>query len=319
MKTPSYKGPIDDLSTEQKELSIRLRQHVLKLAGDIGVRSLTKSPGGLERAALYIEEVFAGAGFKPERQTFSVSGYFSDGLFGATHATQSTANIIAEIPGSSKASEIVVVGAHYDGVEDCPAANDNGSGVAALMEISNALAKEKFPRTIRFVAFTNEEPPFFRSDDMGSYRYAKACKDRHDNIVAMFSLETIGFYSEKPGSQQYPVAPLAMLYPTTGNFVTFVGNIASRDMLTHCFNSFVSAVKFPVEVIAAPPDLEGIDFSDQLSFWRLGYPGIMVTDTAPFRYPHYHTKEDTPDKLNYDHLARVTTGMIQVIRDLAGK
>ncbi|MBP9811552.1 M20/M25/M40 family metallo-hydrolase, partial [bacterium] len=186
---PSYGGIIEPLTSEQKQLERQLRAHIKMLSSDIGARSLTKNPGGLERAANYIEDIFSAAGFKPSRQTFSVSGYFNDGLWGATHATQSTANIIVELPGTTKASEIIVIGAHYDAVQDCPGANDNGSGIAAMLEIAKTLAndqgKNKLPRTIRFVAFTNEEPPFFRSDDMGSYRYAKACKERGDNIVAM--------------------------------------------------------------------------------------------------------------------------------------
>lgn len=324
-KLPAYSGTVEPLTKAQQQLASSIRGHVKKLSSDIGARSLTKNPGGLERAAVYIEENFSAAGFKPSRQTYSVSGYFNDGLFGATHATQSTANIIVEIPGtgaelskgSGKASEIIVIGAHYDAVQDCPGANDNGSGVAAMLEIAKALAKEKFPRTIRFVAFTNEEPPFFRSDDMGSYRYAKACKERGDNIVAMLSLETIGYFSDKPDSQRFPVAALAMLYPKTGNFLTFIGNLDSRNLLTKCADSFIAAAKFPTQTLAAPPELSGVDFSDQLSFWRMGYPGIMVTDTAPYRYPHYHTNKDTADKINYDCLARVTDGLKKMVRDLA--
>jgi hypothetical protein len=152
---------------------------------------------------------------------------------------------------------------------------------------------------------------------MGSYRYAKACKERADNIVAMLSLETIGYYSEKPDSQRFPVEALAMLYPKTGNFLTFIGKLDSRTLLTKCAASFIAAAKFPTQTLAAPADLSGVDFSDQLSFWRLGYPGIMVTDTAPYRYPHYHTAEDTADKINYDCLARVTDGLKKVVRDLA--
>ncbi len=315
-RLPSYRGPVEPLTAEQQQLAARLREHVQKLAGDIGARSLPKSPGGLERAAAYIEEKFSEAGFKPERQTFSVAGYFNDGLFGATHATQSASNIIVEIKGGSKASEIVIIGAHYDGVGDCPAANDNASGVGALLEIASALAKDKPARTIRFVAFTNEEPPFFRSDDMGSYRYAKSCKERGDNIVAMLSLETIGYYSDRPDTQQFPLGALSMVYPKQGNFLAFVGNIEALGSLEKCLSSFTTAVRFPVEILAAPANLSGVDFSDQLSFWRVGYPGMMVTDTALYRYPHYHTNEDTPEKLNYDHFARVTTGLSKVVRDL---
>lgn len=316
---PAYSGAVEPLTSEQELLVGSLQEHVKVLSSDIGARSLTKKPDGLERAAIYIEENFSAAGFKPTRQTFGVSGYFNDGLWGSTHATQSTANIIAELPGSNKASEIVVIGAHYDSVQDCPGANDNGSGVAAMLEIAKALSKEKFGRTVRFVAFTNEEPPFFRSDDMGSYRYAQSCKERGDNIVSMMSIETIGYYSDKPGSQKLPVAALAALYPKTGNFLTFIGKLESRDLLTQCANSFIRAVKFPTQTLAAPADLTGVDFSDQLSFWRLGYPGIMVTDTAPYRYPHYHTKDDTADKINYDCLARVTDGLTKVVQDLASE
>ncbi len=316
---PAYSGAAAPLTPEQKLLADRLRGHIKVLSKDIGARSLTKCPGGLERAAVYIEECFSTGGYRPSRQTFSVSGYFNDGLWGSTHATQSTSNIIVECKGTSKASEIIVIGAHYDGESDCPAANDNGSGVAAMIEIAKALSKEKFARTVRFVAFTNEEPPFFRSNDMGSYVYAKECKDRGDNIVAMLSLETIGYYTDAPDSQKFPVAALAMLYPKTGNFLTFIGKMDSREMLTKCASSFIEASKFPTQTLAAPPDMTGVDFSDQLSFWRVGYPGIMVTDTALYRYPHYHTKDDTMDKVNYDCLARVTDGLSSVVRKLANE
>lgn len=315
-KVASYRGPVEKLSSDQQKLAKRLSAHVEKLAGDIGARSLTRNPEGLENAAAYIEETLKESGFDPARQTFSVSGYLSAGLPGATHATQSASNIIVEIPGTTKASEVVVIGAHYDSVGDCPGANDNGSGVAALLEIARALSSEKFARTVRLVAFTNEEPPFFRSNDMGSYRYAVSCKKHRDNIVAMLSLETIGYYTDKSGTQQFPVGALGMLYPRTGNFLAFVGNMDSRSLLAKCVTSFNSAVKFPVEMLAAPAGLAGIDFSDQLNFWRVGYPGIMVTDTALYRYPHYHTSQDTPDKVNYNDLARVTAGLIKVVKDL---
>jgi hypothetical protein len=141
-----------------------------------------------------------------------------------------TANIIAEIRGVSRPEEIVLVGAHYDSVFDCPAANDNGSGVAAILELTRMLAGLKLSRTVRFVAFTNEEPPFFRSEDMGSTRYARLCREQNQNIVAMLSLETIGCYTDAPGSQKYPW-PFNLLYPSRGNFVSFVGNSHSRALV----------------------------------------------------------------------------------------
>jgi len=295
-----------------------LRVHAWESFCVFGARSLTKSPGGLERAASYIEDKFSAAGLKPTRQSFAVSGYLNDGIFGASHATQSTANIVAEIAGANgKASEVVIVGAHYDAVQDCPGANDNGTGVAALIEMAKSLAHQKFARTVRFVAFTNEEPPFFRSDDMGSYRYAKSCKERGDKIVAMFSLETLGYYSDKPDSQKFPLPALAALYPKTGNFVSFVGNIESRDLISSCASRFIAQTKFPTQTLAAPKELTGVDFSDQLSFWRLGYPGVMVTDTAPYRYPFYHTSQDTVDKIDFDSLARVSDGLNAMVQELA--
>ena len=138
---PSYGGTIEPLTAAQKQLAKQLRGHIEKLSSKIGARSLTKSPGGLERAAMYIEENFSAAGLKPSRQTFSVSGYLNDGLWGATHATQSTANILAEIAGTSKASEIIIIGAHYDAVQDCPGANDNGSGCVALIRAAQHLGQ----------------------------------------------------------------------------------------------------------------------------------------------------------------------------------
>jgi Zn-dependent M28 family amino/carboxypeptidase len=240
-------------------------------------------------------------------------------MFGASHATQSTANIIAELPGSTKAAEIVVIGAHYDSAIGSPAANDNGSGVAALIEIARSLAKEKFARTVRFVAFTNEEMPFFRTDDMGSNRYAQHCRERDENVVSMVSVETIGYFTGKPDTQHFPVAALAVMYPTTGNFLAFVGNLESRSLLDRCAKAFNEKVKFPSEVLSAPAELAGVDFSDHMSFWRANYPAIMVTDTANYRYPHYHKKTDTPDKINYDNLARVTSGLEDMTRDLASR
>jgi hypothetical protein len=309
--TPSYRGEIGEMSVADKQMSIRLQRHVEKLAGEIGQRNLPNEPGALERAAMYIEAQLGEAGLKPERQTFSVSGYFNDGLWGSTHAVQGCANIIAEIPGTTRA------GAHYDSALHSPGANDNGSGVGAMLELARVAAKEKLPRTVRFVAFTNEEPPFFRSDDMGSARYAKECKERGDNIVAMISLETIGYYTNAPNTQRFPVIALAALYPTTGNFITFVGNVESRQLLDRCANAFNAGVKFPSEVFAGPSDMPGVDFSDHLNFWRYGYPAIMITDTANYRYPHYHLKTDVPDKVSYDHLARVTRGLQHVLRELA--
>jgi Zn-dependent M28 family amino/carboxypeptidase len=239
-------------------------------------------------------------------------------------------NLEVEIRGTTKPDEIVIIGAHYDNVDDCPAANDNGSGVAATLALARRFAPNlshpgETPgpplfvppaRTLRFVLFVNEEPPNFQTEDMGSLVYARACRERGDNIVAMLSLETIGCYSNEPGSQTYPIKPIGWLYPNTGNFIAFVGDYRSRRLVRQAIGTFRQSTQFPSEGAALPGWIAGVGWSDHWAFWQAGYPAVMVTDTAPFRYPHYHKTSDTPEKLDYQQMARVTKGIEAVMRDL---
>ena len=169
---------------------------------------------------------------------------------------------------------------------------------------------------MRFVLFVNEESPYFQTEAMGSLVYARECRQRGDNIVAMFSLETIGYYSDRPGSQQYPW-PLSAVYPSTGNFIAFVGNIASDHLVKQVVESFRRHAQFPSEGGALPGVIPGVGWSDHWSFWQAGYPALMVTDTAPFRYAHYHSAEDAPDKLDYESTARVVVGLDTVLDEMA--
>ena len=150
---------------------------------------------------------------------------------------------------------------------------------------------------------------------MGSRVYARRSHERGERIVAMLSLETIGYYSEAKGSQKYPF-PFGLLYPSRGNFIAFVGNTRSADLVRACIHRFRQEAQFPSEGAALPGAIEGVGWSDHWAFWQEDYPALMVTDTAPFRYPHYHSIEDTPDKLDYERLARVTEGLEKVIRSL---
>jgi Zn-dependent M28 family amino/carboxypeptidase len=225
-------------------------------------------------------------------------------------------NIEVEVQGSARASEIVIVGAHYDSVLGAPGANDNGSGVAAVIELARLFGGSSPSRSLRFVTFVNEEPPFSHSDAMGSRHYSRRARERGESIVAMFSLETIGYYSERPGSQHYPF-PLSFFYPSTGNFIAFVSNLSSRGLLHEAIAGFRRHAGFPSEGAAAPAFLPGVDWSDHWSFWKEGFPALMVTDTAPYRYPHYHTMQDTPDKVDYERLARVVTGLHGMLREFA--
>ncbi|MEY2498150.1 MAG: hypothetical protein QOD12_1706 [Verrucomicrobiota bacterium] len=288
------------LSAVEIALRAELVADVQKLAGEIGERNLQHYPQ-LSVAADFIEGSFSRAGLQPRRDTYELEGR-------ACH------NIEAEIRGARL--EIVVVGAHYDSVFGSPGANDNGSGVAALLALARRFAGKPAGLTLRFVAFVNEEPPYFQTEQMGSFVYARRCKDRGDQISAMLSLETIGYFSDAPHSQKYPPG-ISAFYPSTGNFIGFVGNVRSRALVRRTIGLFREQGKIPSEGAALPSFIPGVAWSDQWAFWQCGYPAIMITDTAPFRYPHYHQSTDTPDKLEYDRFALVVSGMEKVIAELA--
>jgi Zn-dependent M28 family amino/carboxypeptidase len=229
---------------------------------------------------------------------------------------KSVKNIEAEIRGTERPEENVIVNAHYDSVSGSPGANDNASGVAALLELARNFKDLGPKRTLRFVAFVNEEPPYFQTEEMGSRVYARRSRERGENLVAMISIETIGYYSVAENSQVYPF-PFSLFYPCTGNFIGFVGNTSSRTLVRRAIRVFREDTAFPSQGVAAPGWLTGIGWSDQWSFWKEAYPAIMITDTAIFRYPHYHKRSDTPDKIDFDRMTRVVSGISRVLLDLA--
>jgi hypothetical protein len=288
------------LSPEEIDLRAELKSDVQMLAGEIGERNMGHY-GQLNAAADFIEDSFSRAGLHPRRDSYEVRG-------------QTCHNIEAEIPGTRP--NVVLIGAHYDSVFGSPGANDNCSGVAALLALARRFAGKPAQQTLRFVAFVNEEPPYFLTEQMGSFVYAGRCKGRGDRISAMISLETIGYFSDAPHSQTYPAAGLGVFYPTVGNFIGFVSNVHSRALLRRSIALFRKHAKIPSEGAALPSFVPGVSWSDQWAFWQHGYPGIMITDTAPFRYPHYHSATDTPDKLDYDRFALVVSGMQKVIQEL---
>jgi hypothetical protein len=290
------------LSPEEMTLRAELVADVQKLAGDIGERNVAHY-AALTAAADFIEESFSRAGLSSRRDSYDVQ-------------SKPCHNIEVEIPGTS--AEIVLIGAHYDSVFGAPGANDNASGVAGVLALARRFAGQPTERTLRFVAFVNEEPPYFQTPQMGSLVYAQRCRARGDRISAMISLETIGYFSDAPRSQIYPVPGLRAFYPSTGNFIGFVGNVKSRALVRRVIQGFREAGKLPSEGAAMPALIPGVGWSDQWSFWQNGYPGVMVTDTAPFRYPHYHAASDTPDKLDDDRFALAVSGMQKVIAGLAG-
>jgi Zn-dependent M28 family amino/carboxypeptidase len=305
MWTPgrSHRGPLAPLGIDEQALARRLARHVDRLAGEIGERNLWR-PGALEEAARYVETEFAELKLPVELQTYDVEPW-----------GRAVRNVGAELGGASRPDEIVVIGAHYDSVLGCPGANDNATGVAALIELARAAAVRRPARTLRFVGFVNEEPPFFQTPDMGSLRYARRARERGERIAAMISLETIGYYTDAANSQQYPF-PFSLFYPSTGDFIAFVANLRSRALLHQAIGSFRRHARFPSEGAAAPAGIAGIGWSDHWAFWQQGYPALMITDTALFRYPHYHTALDMPDKIDYPRMARLVAGLAHVVDDL---
>jgi hypothetical protein len=303
MPGQSYAGPLPKLTEVQHMLAARLRNDVDRIAGPgLGERNL-ETPEKLDQTVRWITQSLIDMGYVVNHQQFLVE-------------RQTVINVEVERPGTTKADEIIVVGAHFDTAELCPGANDNGSGVAATLALAQRFSTLHPERTLRFVFFANEEPPYFQTDSMGSVVYANACRGMGDDIVAMFSLETIGCYVDEPGSQKYPPG-VNWLYPSTGNFIAFVGNIGSRELVRDTVGSFRELAQFPSEGGALPGWMTGVGWSDHWAFWQAGYPALMVTDTAPFRYPHYHLASDTPDKLDYERMARVVDGVGLVVERLA--
>lgn len=281
-----------------KILKSNLEKHINVLAKEIGKRNF-QNLVNLNKSKEYIISELKNIGLSAVELKFRTNN-------------QDFYNIEAVIPGES--DNVLVIGAHYDSAYDSPGANDNASGVAALIEIAKFLVKNKPKYTVRIAAFTNEEPPFFFGKGMGSEQYAGILKAQGIKNLKMFSLETMGYYSNLPGSQKYPF-PFNMVYPDQGNFIAFVSNLSSRELLHYSINSFREKGKFPSEGVASPEIVPGIGWSDHSSFWNNGYQAIMVTDTAPFRYPYYHTFQDTPDKIDSDKLSILTDSLARFFQE----
>jgi Zn-dependent M28 family amino/carboxypeptidase len=303
MPGKSHDGALPPLTAEEAALAAALEKQIATIAAR---EHNVAHHGELEKVARHIEATLASFGYSVGRQEYLVSG-------------RSVRNIdaVIEPPADNADPDVIVVGAHYDSALGTPGANDNGSGAAAVIELARLLRDldRTSRKRIRFVLFVNEEPPYFMTEAMGSLRYARALAERREKVVAMYSLETIGFYSSEPGSQHYP-APFGFLYPDRGDFIAFVGMLGSRPLLQETIRSFRAHTAFPSIGGVAPGFVPGIAWSDHWAFAEQGFQALMITDTAPFRYPHYHQPSDTPDKVDSEKLARVVKGIERVIRDL---
>jgi len=302
MPLRSHRGALPPLSLAQSELAGRLSEDVTQLSSTIRERNL-QHEGSLQATTDYLRRELTQAGYTVSEQPYAIQG-------------EAVSNLEAVLVGNAGNDGAVIVGAHYDSVDGTVGANDNASGVAATLQLARWLQVSHLRRTVRFVFFVNEEPPYFQSGQMGSVVYARKLKRDGVPVSAMISLETIGYYSDEAGSQTYPPL-LNLLYPSRGDFIGFVGNSESRDLVRRVTRAFRESTKFPSEGIAAPANWPGIGWSDQWSFWQEGWPAIMVTDTAPFRYRYYHTAFDTADKVDFQRMARVVEGLRNVVVSLA--
>lgn len=297
----SYRGPLADLTQEERSCCGRIKADVQMFSETIGERN-TLCYENLLSSQTFIECRFRVLGYDVRIEQYEADG----GL---------VANIEAEKRGLKFPEEILLVGAHYDSSPGSPGADDNSTGVAALLELARAFKDVQIDRTLRFVAFVNEEPPFFLTELMGSRVYVQGVKAREENLLGMICFDSLGYYSSIPDSQQYP-SPLERFYPDKGDFIAFVSNPQSALFLEKCIRTFRKTTKFPSEALIAPDSIQEVEFSDHSSFWKEGYHAIMVTNTAFFRNRHYHLPSDTTSTIDFERMTRVVSGIGKVLGKL---
>ena len=284
----------------------RLTHHVHVLAGLIGVRHDSR-PSTIAAAIGMIEREWTAMGQHITTQRYD------------TPAGEAR-NLMVEWPGATRPEEIVVVGAHYDTVSTTPGADDNASAVAVLLETTRELSGRRFARTIRLVAFANEEPPHFIGPTMGSRVYAKSCRAADDQVICMVCLEMLGYFDDAPGSQTYPdevPALLRRVLPKRGDFLACVSDLATRQPLKQFAKAFRKATDLKLVAHAIPKAQDILWLSDHGPFWDEGYPALMLTDTSWFRNPNYHEATDVPETLDYAAMSRVTSGVVAGVAALA--
>lgn len=286
----------DQVTTSVSVSSERLQAHVRKLSAELPPRTF---PDNLNASAAYIREQWAAFG-KVQDMPFVVEGGTYNNLsisFGPATPTR------------------IVIGAHYDAYEELPGADDNASGIAGLLELARLLSQAPLTKQVELVAFTLEEPPYFRTANMGSAVHAKKLLENGDKVELMIALEMIGYYDDTPHSQDFPLPLMEYAYANQGNFIAVVGNLSSMGIVRDTKASMRRVMAMPVYSINAPWLIPGIDFSDHLNFWRQGFPALMVTDTAFYRNDAYHHREDTWERLDYIKMAEVVKGVFTVILD----
>ncbi len=259
----------------------------------------------LNQTAADIFKRFQDFGYSPEYQDFEVQGTIFK-------------NVIASI-GPPSAPRLII-GAHYDVYGNQPGADDNASGVAGLIMVAKLLKsfESSLKKRVDFVAYSLEEPPFFRTEHMGSFFHAKSLHDQQVEVAGMVVLEMIGYYSDEPNSQHYPVGFMKWFYPSEGNFIAVISNLSSSSLRGE-FKAFMQRASIDVQSLAVPKALFGVDLSDHRNYWHFGYPAIMITDTSFYRNHHYHQKTDTIDTLDFSKMKEAIRGVFFGVLNLARK
>ena len=215
----------------------------------------------------------------------------------------------------AKSEGIIIVGAHYDTAHSYPGADDNASGVAVLIELARLLSKNEaaLKSHIQLAFYTLEEPPYFRTQKMGSFIHASRLKEKQQKVKLMIALDMVGYFSDEKNSQNFPIPFMEKLYSDQGNFIAVIGNLSSMSAVRTVKAGMIGGTNLPIYSINAPTLIQGIDFSDHLNFWHFDYPAVLVTDTSFMRNTAYHTKQDTADRLDYEKMAEVVKGLYQIV------
>jgi Zn-dependent M28 family amino/carboxypeptidase len=278
----------------------RLRKHVETLSGQFVPRDF-EHPENLDRAARYVIDDLSTTAAVVEEQPYTVDA-------------RTYRNVLAHIGPNTR--ERIVVGAHYDAAGEQPGADDNASGVAALLELARLLSSTPPPMRVDLAAYTLEEPPNFAEPTMGSAVHARSLASKRARVRLMISVEMVGAFSDEPGSQSYPPL-LGLFYPSKGNFVAVVGKWGQGAAIDEVASALRTGSELPVETLSAPAFVTGVDFSDHRSFWEHGYKAVMVTDTSFYRNPRYHTVDDRPETLDYPRMAEVVKGLHCAVQAVA--
>jgi Zn-dependent M28 family amino/carboxypeptidase len=286
------------------DIRAELKNHLHYLSVTIGERSIYR-PANLRAAEDYVFQQLEAMGYAPRRQHLICMG-------------EQVANVIA---GDPNTRGYYLLGAHFDTVPGSPGADDNASGVAVLLTAARLAKGLNPPRPWTFIGFTTEEPPVFGTLYMGSNFYARQAKKDGHQILGMLCLESVGYYSQEPGSQGLPLPLKYLGYPTTGNFIGIVSDRRSKPLMRDLEKALKNGCRLPVSTLAVPLGgylLPEVRLSDHANFWDQGYPAVMLTDTAFMRNPNYHTGSDHLETLDLDAMVELTLGLVHFIRH-AGK